>query len=130
MAPEQVLATGRSMAAPTSTRSAASAYWLVTGELVFAGRTAMETLMQHVHDRRCPPRSAPNCHSRALDRLILDCLAKNPDDRPASADVRGAAGGDRNEAMWTPERARQWWDVHHPAASAVRELEPAVATRA
>ncbi len=37
------------------------AYWLVTGELVFAGRTAMDTLLQHTQADPAPPRSAPNC---------------------------------------------------------------------
>ena len=39
------------------------AYWLLTGERVFLGRTAVEVLMHHVKTPPVPPRSAPGARS-------------------------------------------------------------------
>jgi serine/threonine protein kinase len=53
--------------------------------------------------------------SPAFDELIMACLEKNPDDRPATAEIlvaRLATVETRN--AWTQERARNWWDLHHP----------------
>ena len=116
MSPEQALANR-----PLDGRSdlyavGCLAYWLVTGELVFAGRTAMETLLQHTQTDPAPPSQRTELPiPEPLDRLILDCLQKNPDDRPASADVVTARlAAITTSADWTPERARMWWDLHHP----------------
>ncbi len=54
-----------------------------------------------------------------VDALVLACLAKDPDGRPADADdvVRriDAHGGD---AAWTNAQAVQWWQAHVPASHA------------
>ena len=92
------------------------AYWLVTGELVFAGRNAMETLLQHTQADPTPPSQRTELPiPEALDRLILDCLQKNPDDRPATADALAARlAAITTGADWTPKRAQEWWSLHHP----------------
>ena len=47
----------------------------------------------------------------ALDRLILDCLEKNPDNRPATADaVTARLAAVELAVPWTSEDARQWWE--------------------
>jgi serine/threonine protein kinase len=128
MAPEQVLG-GRSLDGRADIYALGCvAYWLLTGELVFTGRTAMETMMQHAHDA---PVSASERTEIAipevLDRIILDCLAKAPEDRPATADVLAARlAAITTRSQWTPEHAREWWNVHHPVAS---QVEPLVAVR-
>jgi hypothetical protein len=48
-----------------------------------------------------------------LEAVLLTCLAKRPEDRPASAHVlrerlRACAAAGR----WTDARAAQWWAVH------------------
>jgi serine/threonine-protein kinase len=94
------------------------AYWLITGHLVFTGRTAMETMMQHTHAVPVPPSARTELEvPTALDQLILACLAKNPADRPASADALAEAlSSIATHASWTTPRAHEWWDRHHPAA--------------
>ncbi|MDT8436638.1 MAG: serine/threonine-protein kinase [Gemmatimonadota bacterium] len=91
-------------------------YWLLTGTPVFEGRTAVEMLTRHVREVPSPPGS--RCElpvPAALDEAILACLAKHPDDRPASADELGAMlAGVAADPPWTPERARAWWDLHAP----------------
>lgn len=92
------------------------AYWLLTGELVFERSTAMAMLAAHIHDTPDPVSQRTELEvPEALESLIMDCLAKNPGDRPASA----AALLQRLEeadvhAGWTPRRAEQWWSVHRP----------------
>jgi serine/threonine-protein kinase len=97
------------------------AYWLVTGRLVFTGRTSMEIMLQHTQAKPIPPsQRSEMAVSQAFDELIMACLEKNPADRPPTVDVLAArlAAIETTQA-WTPERARQWWDMHHPAKSRI-----------
>jgi len=90
------------------------AYWLLTGEMVFTGKSAMEVLVEHVRSAPVPPsvRTGQPVPA-ALDALVLACLAKDPADRPASADAlaRELEGIDLPRA-WTPARAAEWWNGH------------------
>ena len=62
------------------------AYFLLTGELVFQGDTAIQTMFMHIQQEAVPPsQRTKNPIPPALERLILACLAKQPEDRPASA---------------------------------------------
>jgi serine/threonine protein kinase len=125
MAPEQVVGDR-----PADGRSDIYAlgclgYWLITGRLVFTGRTAFETILQHVQAEPSPPSaSSPNRIPRSLDDLILSCLAKNPDERPSTADAV-AARLDTIEAdcAGSAESLREWWDLHSPPASRSRQAE-------
>ncbi len=62
------------------------AYFLLTGELVFQGDTAIQTMFMHMQQEPVPPSArTKNPIPPALERLILTCLAKHPGERPASA---------------------------------------------
>jgi eukaryotic-like serine/threonine-protein kinase len=62
------------------------AYFLLTGQLVFQGDTAIQTMFMHIQQEPVPPsQRTENPIPAALERLILTCLAKQPEDRPASA---------------------------------------------
>jgi serine/threonine-protein kinase len=62
------------------------AYFLLTGELVFQGDTAIQTMFMHMQQEPVPPSErTQNPIPPALERLILTCLAKQPADRPATA---------------------------------------------
>jgi hypothetical protein len=95
------------------------AYWLLTGKHVFHAESPTAMLMQHL---QTPP-SAPSERTdapipKALDDLVLSCLAKEPEKRPQSArelslrlqEIQGIRA-------WTHERARQWWHTHRPDLS-------------
>ena len=121
MAPEQVLGNR-----PIDGRSdlyavGCVAYWLITGQLVFEGRTAMETMTQHAREAPVAPSARSELEvPPALDRIILACLAKNPDDRLASADALAEAlAAIETGTSWTTPRAHEWWDLHHPAQGGV-----------
>ena len=93
------------------------AYWLLTGQLVFTGDTAMELLVHHAHTPATPPSTRTELPiPPALDQLVLSCLAKDPSDRPQSARALSqqlALLANGNE--WTQEHAREWWARHQPA---------------
>lgn len=94
----------------------AVAYWLVTGQLVFDGKGAMDMVVRHIRDAPVPPSQRVEVTiPPALEALILQGLAKNPDDRPGN--MREFI--DRLDAIevrprWDEARAREWWMLHRP----------------
>jgi hypothetical protein len=92
------------------------AYWLLTGQLVFTGRTAFELLTHHART----PATAPSARtelpvSPQLDALVLSCLDKDPNRRPQSARQLAAHLSQiQNGDAWTEGRARAWWETHRP----------------
>ncbi|TDB85371.1 serine/threonine protein kinase [Actinomadura sp. 7K534] len=61
-------------------------YEMLTGHVVFPGNTPYEVLRRHEDEDPTPPsRSRPDV-PLGLDALVLQLLAKQPADRPASAD--------------------------------------------
>jgi serine/threonine protein kinase len=86
-------------------------YYLLTGEHVFTG-TIPEVCGHHLHTAPTPPserlgRELPP----ELEALVMQCLAKDPSERPASA----AETRDRLTAMdgvdgWGQAEARAWWE--------------------
>jgi hypothetical protein len=89
-------------------------YWLVTGTHVFGGKSILEVCGHHLHslpDRPSTRLGAPVASD--FEAVLLACLAKRPEDRPASAHVlrdrlRTCAAAGR----WTNARAAQWWVAH------------------
>jgi len=90
----------------------AVAYYLLTGVPVFEGRTLVEICSHHLHTPPVPPseRAPSRSIDPELERIVLACLAKAPEDRPASAAALAewlrtcTAHG-----SWTQEDAAEWW---------------------
>jgi serine/threonine-protein kinase len=62
------------------------AFYLLTGRLVFEGDTPLQIILRHLQQPAAPPsRVTDRSIPPALDELVLACLAKRPEDRPASA---------------------------------------------
>jgi len=95
------------------------AYYLLTGQLVFEGETAMKVLVRHVQDAPVPPSQRTEVAvPKDLDALILACLEKDPDKRPPDAEeVLRRARQCRLGAVWDRQRAREWWQTHAPDAA-------------
>jgi serine/threonine-protein kinase len=84
MAPEQVR--GKPVDARTDIYSlGALAYHLVTGRPPFSGDNAIAIGFAHLSEAPAPPRQLRKDCSENLDVAILAALAKNPEERPASA---------------------------------------------
>jgi eukaryotic-like serine/threonine-protein kinase len=90
------------------------AYWFLTGQLVFTGETPMALLVHHARTAPAPPSTRTDRPiSRAVDDLVLACLAKDPAERPQSArelSLRLAELAD--PSLWTQDRASDWWETH------------------
>ncbi|MCC6319391.1 MAG: serine/threonine protein kinase [Gemmatimonadaceae bacterium] len=63
-----------------------SMYRASTGRLPFEGEDWYEIARAHVEDVPPSPRSLAPSISPAFERLLLRCLAKHPDDRPATGE--------------------------------------------
>jgi serine/threonine-protein kinase len=90
------------------------AYYLLTGQPVFARDSDVAVALAHVQDAPVAPSLLSEFNvPAALEALILSCLAKDPSARPASAEEsdRRAAAIDVPDA-WTGERAHAWWELH------------------
>ncbi len=60
-------------------------YEMLTGQPPFVGDDAVAVISQHINSEPVPPSRHNRAVSRVLDELVLDLLAKRPDDRPANA---------------------------------------------
>ena len=93
------------------------AYFLLTGRLVFELPSPMAMLLAHVQTPASPPSALAEVPPE-LDALVLACLAKSPDDRPASCDeLRDALLATSLAETWTPEAARAWWEAQEAEPS-------------
>ena len=96
------------------------AYFLLTGAQVFEGPSPARVMFAHVRDDPAPVSTRTELTiPPALERVIMRCLAKKPEERPQTADVlaaelRGALDGD----PWTSQDATHWWRRHLPEVAA------------
>ncbi|HUS32428.1 MAG TPA: hypothetical protein VMZ53_28200, partial [Kofleriaceae bacterium] len=89
----------------------AVAYYLLTGRRVFDGKTVLDVCLQHVTKEPTPPSQIAATHvPRVLEALIMQCLAKTPAQRPASATVLAETLRDMGPFDdWDETRAIAWW---------------------
>ena len=94
------------------------AWWLLTATEVF-GRPDEDSAMRAHAEEPVPElrRRVKGWFPEGLETLVLACLAKKREDRPASA--RDLATALRAidvpaEHAWNEDRARAWWYVHRP----------------
>ena len=102
------------------------AYWLLTGSLVFNAPTSAKILVQHLETDPVPPsRRIGNPIPAELEQVVLSCLAKRPEQRPASAaELSSRLAACPVSEPWTAERAQEWWDKHLPVASGNEPVTP------
>jgi eukaryotic-like serine/threonine-protein kinase len=92
------------------------AFYLLTGTRVFQDGNQMQVLVDHVHTEPVPPssrlgRPLPN----EVDSLVLDCLRKNPDDRPQDAgELLARITAYQLANQWSGAHARAWWQARLP----------------
>jgi serine/threonine-protein kinase len=104
------------------------AYWLVTGRPVFDGDSVSAVIMKHIQEKPLSPRTFSEIEiPEQFERVVLNCLEKDPGDRPQSAkeltvrlrkcvDVAGT---------WTEDQAEYWWTLHRPHESKESGRRPA-----
>ncbi len=120
------------------------AYFLLTGHNVFEGASAMEICEMHLHDEPLSPsqritRPIPS----DLEAIVMQCLAKEPANRPDSAGAMSEMLAQCQEfGSWTRPLAQKWWtenrsalpveeheDTHSPLSDTQRLIEPNNRTR-
>jgi serine/threonine-protein kinase len=87
-------------------------YWLLTAKPVFdLGSSPMQVLMDHIQKQ--PPSPSERTTASippALDYILLQCLSKDPNDRPQTMqDLAERLAGVPLPEPWNQERARRWW---------------------
>ena len=89
------------------------AYYLLTGQQVFAGDTPLKVVSQHLQaDPVAPSARTDRLIPAALDAVVLSCLAKQPDQRPGSARQLAEAISASTREAWSEEEAARWWQQH------------------
>jgi len=91
-------------------------YFMLTGEQVFTGNI-VEICGHHLHTEPIPPserlgRELPF----ELEAVVMQCLAKKPDDRPQSAgEIRARLAASLDVPRWRQADAEAWWQEHGEA---------------
>jgi hypothetical protein len=110
MAPEQATASGDLDARADVYALGAVAYFALTGRPPFEGPTAFAILMAHARDPVVPPSELRPDVPTDLEQVVLNCLAKAPDDRYPDARALGRAlAACANAASWNSDQADLWW---------------------
>jgi serine/threonine-protein kinase len=116
LAPETIQADGQPDPRSDLYAVGAVAYYLLAGHLVFDG-TPVQVIQSHLQKK---PESPSSRLGRPLpvklETLVLECLEKDPNERPESA----RALMERLDACddvtpWTGEDAEKWWRTHRDA---------------
>jgi serine/threonine-protein kinase len=89
----------------------AVAYLLLAGKRIFHDASGEDLQLRIQHTAVRPPsENAGRPIPPALEQLVLDCLAKQPQSRPASvAQVLGALEQLARTHPWTQAQAQAWW---------------------
>jgi len=88
----------------------AIAYFLLTGQDVFQGNTVVALCIAHLHDTpRRPSERLGQELPADLEALVLSCLEKAPEARPASAAALRKALLACDVPAWSDEDADAWW---------------------
>jgi serine/threonine-protein kinase len=96
-------------------------YWLLTGHTLFEDQSVEDLLVCQVNEQ--PP--APSTRlgkpvSADLADLLMRCLAKQPDQRPPTAEALDhALAGCASAGTWTLVDAERWWRVNIGAVEAL-----------
>jgi serine/threonine-protein kinase len=109
----------------------AVAYFLLTGRDVFDGETVIELLSRHMLQEP----QAPSVHLAKplpadLERIVLQCLAKAPAERPPSASsLRASLLACEDAQRYDRTAAFAWWRDHrakpHTSGAGIRQGSPA-----
>jgi eukaryotic-like serine/threonine-protein kinase len=109
MSPEAIIEPDRVDSATDLYGLGAVAYFLLTGTTPFRGKTVLEVCAHHLHS--VPP--PPSTHvplPEDLERVILSCLEKSKEARPASARALALALESCAAAgTWKNADAERWW---------------------
>jgi len=108
-------------------------FFLLSGRLLFERNGSLPMMMAHITDS--PPEFAnriSNYLPAELTRVLMQCLAKKPHERPSDARSLAAllkAIPIPQAEEWTEAQAQAWWATRKPRpAHVVEHIDPTLAT--
>lgn len=102
------------------------AYFLLTGTLVFDGRTAIDMAVAHAVTTPTAPSGLGIAVPRELEAIVLRLLAKSPSERFLTAgDLEAALAAIPVAEPWTEARAAAWWRDRPATPPAARSRQSA-----
>jgi len=103
------------------------AFFMLTGALVFEESNAFAMAVAHV--TKTPPPLASKASQPVgpeLERIVMQCLHKDREQRPRSAaELRASLAAVPCANPWTRERAAAWWQAHLPVGPGTPAPSPA-----
>ncbi len=111
MAPEAIMAPDSVDARADLYALGAVGYYLLTGQHVFEGATVLEVCSKHLLEAPVAPSlRLGKPLAQDIEGVVLGCLAKRREDRPATAHaLREALLACGDAARYDVEAARAWW---------------------
>jgi serine/threonine-protein kinase len=104
----------------------AVAYTLLCGRPPFEGKNPFDVLVAHARDNVTPPSQLRPDVPADLERVILRCLEKRPEDRFQDADsLEEALAQCACADQWTQAHAAQWWNDLAMTAPQTESSSPA-----
>ncbi len=105
----------------------AVAYFCLTGKPLFSHLGMMETLRAQISET--PEFTEAFC-SEEFKNIVLQCLEKNPSDRPQSViELAQLMGQCASSSVWTFEKAQLWWEENPISARKSITAESHLSTR-
>ena len=91
------------------------AYWLLTGNFVFEADNPLALANKHVQEEPTPPSQCIETNIPAsLEEVVMDCLRKDPAERPANAAELVGRLSNTEVAEWGTQEAKNWWKTAYP----------------
>ncbi len=110
LAPERFLDSGKPDARSDIYSLGGVMYFLLTGKPPFTADTPIKVMIAHAQEVVRPPRMINSDIPLDVERIILRCLAKDPEDRfQTVAELQRELAACECADAWTQELARQWW---------------------
>lgn len=87
------------------------AYYLLTGRPPFLETKPVKLILAHIQTVPQSPRTLREDIPEEIERIVMKCLEKRPEDRFQSIDdLRSALVSTTDNGRWTREMATQWWE--------------------
>jgi len=110
--PERVLGESEPDARGDIYSLGATAYFLLTGRPVFQGDKVLKVLFAHANEHPTPLSELRPDIPADVEAIIMQCLAKNPDQRFQTAEeLETALLATTCSTAWTQQQARESWHI-------------------